>query len=150
MGLWQVPVHSQSSIKLCWEACGRMLWDWRFKSLAGYNGQAGTFLNVATGLNESQMDVFYTQLGLRGLSAPQGKNLRHALSWTPVIFTNVNQATGHAMVLAGFNRLTRKYTVVNPCLYETVDFDSGGDSCSAGTALRTVNEVEDSLGGRMW
>jgi hypothetical protein len=150
LGLWQVPVHSQNSIKLCWEACGKMLWDWRFKNLAGYNAKAGNFLNVTTGLQGAQMDVFYTQLGLRGLAAPKGKNLRHALSWTPVIFTNVDKATGHAMVLAGFNQLTRKYTVVNPCLHETLDFDSGSDGCNAGTIERTVNEVEGSLGNRMW
>jgi hypothetical protein len=127
-----------------------MLWDWRFKSLASYSAQAGTFLNVTTSLNDAQMDSFYTQLGLRGLSAPKGKNLRHALSWTPVVFTSVNQAAGHAMVLAGFNQLTWQYTVINPCLHETVDFVSGGDSCSAGTVPRTVNDVEGSLGGRMW
>jgi hypothetical protein len=67
-----------------------------------------------------------------------------------VIFTDVDKATGHAMVLAGFDQKQQKYTVVNPCLFETVDFDSGADGCSAGTIQRTVNEVEGPLGKRMW
>jgi len=146
--MWTVPVYTQKTVSLCWEACARMLWHWRFKSLAGYTAKAGTFLSVGTGLTEAQMDVFYKSLGLRSWPKPKGANVRHALGWTPVIFTSVDKVSGHAMVLAGFNGTS--YSVVNPCGLMSVDFDSGTDSCSATTALLPPADIEKPLGTLIW
>src|SRR5262245_41130594 len=31
MPLWTVPMHTQRTPDVCWEACGRMMWDWRHR-----------------------------------------------------------------------------------------------------------------------
>ena len=148
MALWTVQNFSQSTAKLCWEACGRMVWQWRHKGLNGYNQKAGNYLSLNTGLTQQQMDLFYKMLGLRSLLGAKGANLRHALTWTPVIFTDINKASGHAMVAAGFNN--GAYTVVNPCAVMSVDFDTGADSCAAGSLQRTAAQVEKPLGSYIW
>lgn len=148
MSLWTITAYTQSTPALCWEATGRMMWHWRFKNLNGYNTKAGRYLSMNTGLTEAEMDAFYKQLGMRSLMGPRGVNLRHALGWSPVIFTDVDQTAGHAMVLAGFNG--ENYTVVNPCAVQNVDFDAGSNVCASGTILRTRVEVEQPLGKYMW
>ena len=79
MASWTVPVDTQRAPNLCWEACARMMWVWRFKKLDAYSKRAGTYLTLDRGLTEQQMDGFYKQLGLRSLAGPSGANLRHAL-----------------------------------------------------------------------
>jgi len=147
---WTVPVYTQRTANLCWEACARMMWEWRFKTLNGYGTKAGPYLKLDRGLTELQMDVFYKQLGLRSLPGPKGANLRHALTWTPVIFTDVGQTAGHAMVLAGFSG--GQYRVVNPCAVMSIDFGTGTGSavCGSGTILRAATDVETPLGKFMW
>jgi ABC-type bacteriocin/lantibiotic exporter with double-glycine peptidase domain len=149
MAQWTVPVYTQRTPNLCWEACARMMWHWRHKNLDTYGKAAGTYLNLDTGLTQWQMDAFYKQLGLRSLTGARGVNLRHALGWTPVIVTNSDQVTGHAMVLAGVN--ANQYTVVNPCAIEAVDFEKNSAVCSsAGILSLTRAEVEKPLGSYMW
>ena len=148
MALWMVPVYTQRTANLCWEACARMMWSWRFKNLDGYAKKAGAYPALDRGLTEQQMDVFYRQLGLRSLAGPKGANLRYALAWTPVVFTDVGKVTGHAMVLSGL--LGGKYRVVNPCAVMSIDFDVGTDVCAAGVLLRTAAELEQPLGKFMW
>src|SRR5690242_2598876 len=29
---WTVPVYTQRTANLCWEACARMTWEWRFRA----------------------------------------------------------------------------------------------------------------------
>src|SRR5258708_3990816 len=98
---WIVPVFSQRTPNVCWEACARMMWHWRHKNLNNYATKAGPYANRDTGLTQIQMDEFYKLLGMRSLSQAKGMNLRHALNWTPVIFTDIRQTAGHAMVLTG-------------------------------------------------
>jgi Papain-like cysteine protease AvrRpt2 len=148
MSLWTVQNFSQSTASLCWEACARMLWHWHFKNLNGYSQKAGNYLTLKTGLTQQQMDVFYRNLGLRALTGARGANLRFALGWSPVIFTDINKASGHAMVASGFNQGV--YTVVNPCAVMSVDFDKGTDSCTVGTLARTATQVEKPLGSYIW
>ena len=148
MALYQVPALSQSTAKLCWEACARMMWQWRHKNLAGYAAKAGAYLNISTGLTEIEMDKFYRQLGMRSLLNPKGANLRHALNWSPVIFTDTNQTGGHAMVLIGHQ--SGKYNVVNPCAVQSIDFGGGANTCAAGTLSRTEAQVEGPLGKYIW
>ena len=148
MPAWSVQSFSQTTISLCWEACARMLWHWKNKSLNGYSQKAGKFLTVKTGLTEQQMDSFYKSLGLRSLTPAQGKNVRYALQWSPVIFTDINKAFGHAMVASGFNQGV--YSVVNPCTTMSVDFDKNMDTCTAGTLQRAQAEVDEPFGSIIW
>ncbi len=151
MALWMVPVFSQKTEKLCWEACARMLWHWRHKSLKGYSTKAGKYLKIETGLTEKQMNVFYKKLGMRSFKNPKSGNLRKALKSSPVIFTSMKKKSGHAMITTAYGGA--KYTVVNPCAVMTVDFDGeGGDStsCSAGTTKLAKAKVEGPLGSYIW
>jgi hypothetical protein len=148
MSPWPVPVLAQTTAALCWEACARIMWQWRHKTLVGYPLRAGNYLRMTTGLTQAQMNSFYTQLGMRGLASPKGSNLKHALTWSPVIFTDINKTTGHAMVLSGFS--SGKYTVVNPCAVQSIDFDTGANTCQAGVLKRAAKDVEGPLGAVMW
>lgn len=147
-GIWKVPVLSQASGKLCWEACGRIMWKWRFKNLAGYAKKADGYLKIDKGLTEEEMDDFYHLLGLRSLPKPKGANLRYALQWSPVVVTNVRESTGHAVVLSGFK--DGKYTEINPCAVEAVDFEADSMTCQAGVLELQQPAVEDPLGTYMW
>jgi hypothetical protein len=151
--IWQVPVISQSSLYLCWEACGRMLFGWRYKNNPQcwkiYAQKAGIYTQVNQGLTEPRMDSFYRQLGIRSLKNPSGKNIRHALKWTPVIVTSTKQATGHAIVIIGHNGLT--YSTINPCGVQVVDFGNpSGSSCTAASIPLKESEIENSLGEYIW
>jgi hypothetical protein len=125
-----------------------MMWQWRYRSLDGYAAKAGAYAKMNKGLQQREMDEFYKLLGMRSLVHSKGANLRHALHWTPVIFTDVNQTSGHAMVLAG--HAGGKYTVINPCAVQRVDFETDGNTCEAGTLIRTESEVEQPLGSFIW
>lgn len=150
--MWNVPVISQRSTALCWEASARMLWGWKHRtsaqSWATYKAKAGPFAELNTGLIEKQMDVFYKQLGIRSLESPQGKNIRHALKWTPVIITSVAQMQGHAMVVVGHSGAG--YRIVNPCGVMEVDFESDEAVCGAATKLLSNAAVEGELGKFIW
>jgi hypothetical protein len=129
-----------------------MLWGWRHttspQSWASYATRAGAYSTMNSGLSEGQMDTFYRQLGIRALQSPQGKNIRHALKWSPVIITSVRQAQGHAMVVVGHTGAG--YTIINPCGVESVDFDTGSDSCAAATTVLPSGTVETALGRYIW
>lgn len=150
MATWNVTPISQRTENMCWEACGRMLWQWRHGNLANYQMRAGPWAFLNSGLNHHQMEIYYRLLGIRSLRSPRGANLRHALRWTPAIFTSVHQASGHAMVVTGYER--GHYIVVNPCGHLTVDFSSpsGTATCSSGTVRLPRRQVEDPLGPYMW
>ena len=148
-----VPVYSQPTEYLCWEACARMMWHWRYRGLAKYTQKAGNWTNRNTGLYQLQMDLFYRQLGLRSLQKAKGANVRHALKWTPVIFTDIGKVAGHAMVTIGYNDNTGAYTVINPCALLTINFDEHGGSkstCTGGTVSLPKAKVEGSLGSYIW
>jgi len=150
---WAVPIISQRSLYLCWEASGRMLWEWYFRSNATqrnkYAQRAGNYATMNQGLTEPQMDVYYKRLGIRGLKNARGKNVRHALKWTPVIVTSVDQTTGHAMVVSGHRN--GKYTVINPCAQQVVDFENpNADRCTAGTLEIPEAQIDGKLGGYIW
>jgi hypothetical protein len=60
---WQVPLISQTTVKLRWEACARMMWQWHYKNFNGYASKAGDYSKLDKGLSEEEMDLFYKQLG---------------------------------------------------------------------------------------
>lgn len=83
MADWRVPIISQRTLNLCWDACGRMMWEWRYRNNPRmrnlYNQKAGNYARMNRGLSEQQMDIFYRRLGIRSLRNPLGRNVRHAL-----------------------------------------------------------------------
>jgi hypothetical protein len=150
---WKVPVYSQRTLNLCWEACARMLWGWKYKntpaSMSNYIQKAGAYATLSQGLTEQQMDTFYRRLGMRSLRNPSGKNIRHALKWSPVIANQIKHQPWHALVVIGFNN--RKYKIINPCGVEVVSFDqTGGDSCTASSSLIQESILENELGKYIW
>jgi hypothetical protein len=149
---YTVPVISQKTASMCWEACGHMMWDWYYRNnktkLAQYTKKAGSYARMNKGLTENQMSPFYALLGLRVLKNPGGANVRHALKWTPVIVTSIDQQQGHAMVIAGF--ANGEYTVVNPCAVQTIDFSSNANTCTGGTKKMKQNDIDSKLGTRIW
>jgi hypothetical protein len=82
------------------------------------------------------------------LKNAKGANLKHALKWTPVIFTDIDQVSGHAIV--AIEHIGNYYTVINPCARQVVHFDGQPDSCSGGTLPLTSAQVEGKLGQYIW
>ena len=148
MALWTVPVYSQRTLSLCWEACARMMWHWRHKGLKGYKKRAGSYLNRTGGMSQDQLNIFYRHLGMKFRKNPTGDHLRQALRVTPAIFSTMSRVSGHAMVARGHNK--GKYTVINPCAQQIVSFGGGADSCSAGGVELTETYVDSRLGLYIW
>jgi len=152
MARHNVPPFSQQTLNMCWEACARMMWHWRYRINRAlreqYAARAGHYAHLNRGLSEAEMNTFYTRLGMRSLGNPRGANIRHALGWSPVIITSTDQVAGHAMVVAGF--AGGNYAVINPCGIQVVSFGEGDDSCTVNTVPRTTRQVEDRLGSYIW
>jgi hypothetical protein len=130
-----------------------MLWQWKHGRGADdrYRQKAGSFARMDTGLSHDQMDVFYRQLGIRGLGNAAGKNVRFALKWSPVIVTSVEQLRGHAMVVVGQGGGV--YEVINPCAMMSLNFDDEGadsGSCAAATLRLSQSQVDKELGQHIW
>lgn len=149
---YNVPILSQRTISLCWEATAHMLWQWKQGKSAEalYLKKAGDYARMDAGLSEAQMDVFYRQLGIRSLASPAGKNVRYALKWSPVIITSVEQMQGHAMVVINHN--LGQYEIINPCAVMAVNFDDAGDSgsCTSATTRLAQSQIDAKLGKFIW
>ena len=152
-----VPVISQKTIQLCWEACAQMMWHWRYRSKSkaelesSYREAAGAYLRINKGLVENEMNIFYRQLGMRSAERPNADIIRHQLERSPVIFTSIAQTQGHAMVAAYYDAAKNSYLVVNPCGLMEISFDlDGHDSCQAMGAHLSAANAEKNLGMFMW
>ena len=153
MSGWKVRILTQSTIQRCWEATGHMLWQWRKgsgpKLEESYRLLAGRYATLDTGLVAAQMTDFYKRLGIRSLAKASGANVRHALKWTPVVVTSVEQLSGHAMVVLGVTGT--HYKLINPCQVMAVNFDDEArNSCQAGEVLLPRSKVDAELGGTIW
>jgi hypothetical protein len=149
-----VPLYSQTTLELCWEACGRMVWHWKYKSLKGYEGKAKNYLKFGRGLSPEETNRFYKQLGMRSLQKPTGSNLRHALGWSPVIFAWTDSPSDkfiHAVVASDFKK--DHYQILNPCITAVLSFDdeeNASGSCSAGRKMIPAATIDKSLGAYIW
>ena len=153
MANFNVPIISQKTAYMCWEACGHMMWDWMYRTNAAKKAQyaktAGKFAKLNTGLTGNQCEPFYKQLGLRVLKNASGANVRHALRWSPVVFSSVSKATGHMLIATGNANGT--YTIVNPCAIMAIDFDTtSGGTCEAGATNLSQTQVDKELGHHIW
>ena len=147
MPLWNVPAYTQRTPDVCWEACGRMLWDWRYRAdpemKSKYALKVRGIVNIVRRLSYAEVDIVYRRLGLRGLKNPQGQNVRHALTWTPVIVISVYPNLKHARVISG--HINGRYSVIDPC------GQNNGVKCLGVTESEMAAFVIDSrLGDFMW
>ena len=94
------------------------------------------------------MDLFYKQIGLRSLQSPKNANVIWALKWSPVILTDVDQESGHAVIASGFENDT--YTLANPCATLSLDFDVDADVCVAGVVKMKADALAAKLGKFIW
>jgi hypothetical protein len=106
-------------------------------------------LDLACRLSLDEMDRFYKLLDLRSLEHPRGDNILHALKWSPVIATSVEETKGHAMVIDG--HLGPNYTIINPCAQMVANFDNeNNDSCTVGRTPMKRTEFDRKLGKLIW
>jgi hypothetical protein len=150
---YRVPMYTQSTIALCWEACGRMMWHWRRGNLTGYPQAAGRYLQMARGLQEPELDAFCRQLGMQSLSPARGTDLLRLLAKGPVYYVGADQNGKHAMVAVGYDLAAASYAVNNPCSVLSINFDenaSATGSCQAGSTNLAFVGVEGDLGRFLW
>jgi hypothetical protein len=145
---YHVQEYTQTTAAMCWEACARMMWHWRNGSLGGYEASAGAYARRNSGLIQSEMDLFYKGLGMRGLSGPRMANLTHALKHSPVIFVVANKVDGHALVATGAT--SKSISLMNPCALQSVDFETDAVSCQAGGGSVSNSSLSKSLGQYIW
>lgn len=146
---YRVPMYTQSTIALCWEACGRMMWHWKRGNLTGYPQAAGRYLQMARGLHDPELDAFCRQLGMQSLSPAKGTDLLRLLAKGPVYFVGADQNGKHAMVAVGYDLAAANYAVNNPCSVMSINFDVTGNStgsCQAGSTNLSFVGVEGTLG----
>jgi hypothetical protein len=148
MSRHKVPIFTQSTISLCWEAVARMMWAWKNMGLTGYKERAGSYLNAAGGLSETQMDEFYRALGMRSMAGVSSGNLTHALTFSPVAFVLREGGFGHALCATGSNG--GSILINNPCSQQVVDFETDSASCSASEVALSSKKVDSNLGRFIW
>src|SRR5262249_36605966 len=110
-----VPIISQSTPSLCWEACARMMWYWKHRGEpgkeAGYTQAAGRYLRVTRGLGDNEMDTFYRSLGMAGEKNPNGEGLRRRVQKSPVVTVWGRGASGHAVLVNGYDERRQCYSL---------------------------------------
>ena len=123
---YQVDPIAQRTIHTCWEACGRMMWNWRYRNDPGrvsyYANKVAGWTEIDRGLDHVGLRTYFKLLELRTLDRTREYNVRFALKWTPVVvaFRGTPAHPGHIVVISGFDG--RNYTVVDP--QGGINFDS--------------------------
>jgi hypothetical protein len=152
---WDVPLFGQHTPQLCWEACARMMYAWKYSHLwpdereRQYARAAGGVLQLGRGLSEAEMDVFYRLgLGMRSLPEPKGANVRQALQWSPVVIVDRDEAFGHAMVVAHHETPAGVYWIRNPCGVQ--ELTEAAMTCDATHQRTPAAEVDPNLGRFIW
>jgi hypothetical protein len=153
----QVPLISQATSSLCWEACGQMMWHWKHRDQkigdrsANYRRTAGPYARMNRGLTEAELLVYYNTLGLRqARTATSREIIRTLLANSPVVFSDVTQAAGHAMVAVHHCTVQRAYTANNPCGHQSMNFGSGAGQCTATAVVLPAPGVERNVGTFVW
>ncbi len=149
MPLWNVEPQMQRTPDICWEATLRMMWHWRYKGdadkLGEYNRRLVNLVTVDRRLSDIQMDRLYLHFGLRSLANPQGKNVRHALGWSPVtVIVSDPQIGDHAVVISG-STADGRYVVVDPCgVHNRIE------CLAANETTRSAADIDGKLGFFIW
>jgi hypothetical protein len=144
---YAVEKIGQRTAHMCWEACGHMMWNWRYRNdlgmLGRYEDKIGPFAQLDRGLHRDEQPVFYKLLELRKLKPAYGYNVRFALQWTPVIVALDSQPKiigGHIVVVIGFHE--DYYNVIDPAA--GVDFQRP-DGYEAVVVSRRKAEIDDQM-----
>jgi hypothetical protein len=156
--MWSVEVLTQRTAAICWEACGRMMWNWKHSSesaaarTASYLQRAGRFATLDRGLQEPEMNTFYSGLGVRHQRNAGASALRSALRSSPVVLILGRGETRHACLCLGETPGRRPtYRIVNPCSSLVIDFGTDSAVCTAsGTADIGAGNVESRMGRWVW
>jgi ABC-type bacteriocin/lantibiotic exporter with double-glycine peptidase domain len=115
---YQIDPIAQRTERTCWEACGRMMWNWRYRNdpgrLSYYANKVAGWTELDRGLDHVGLRAYFKLLELRTLDRTRECNVRFALKWTPVVvaFRGTPADPGHIVVISGFDG--RNYTVVDP------------------------------------
>jgi Papain-like cysteine protease AvrRpt2 len=153
---WPVRIFPQRTPYLCWEACGHMMWHYRYYGNdAGYAAAARSYLTIDRGLLPAELNIYYVGcLGLSSLHRPSGSDLRRLLQSGPVVFFSASATGDHAMVAAGWNRGANHYEVANPFAGTTFNFDGQNQLASFASVgrleFRSTSRVESALGDYVW
>lgn len=125
---WQVPLIGQTTIKTCWEACGHMMWLFRYPGdEAGYRRQGGPTLTNMAGLSIPNTDTFYRSLGMQGSQHADLGFIDHQLELGPmIVLLGLTQGYVHAEVLVGLQN--RRYILNNPQGVARISFNDEVDS----------------------
>ncbi len=156
--MWSVEVLTQRTAAVCWEACARMMWNWKHSSesaearRASYLRTAGSFATLDRGMQEPEMNTFYVQLGMRSNRHAGASALRSALTTSPVVLILGRGETRHACLCLGFTPGSRPaYRIVNPCSSLVIDFGTDSQVCTAsGTSDIGARNVESRMGHWIW
>lgn len=153
---WRVPPVAQKTDRLCWEASARMAYTWRYGNRTYPPPRARDFFesHQNRGATEPELMQFYRQLGMRRFRRISGIGLLGALQRSPVIFTEMDQVSGHAMIARGWDLQRGVYIVNNPAARTVIDFSSSGSNDSvnitASKVLRSFRKVDPNLGLWLW
>lgn len=156
--MWRVEMVTQRTAAVCWEACARMMWNWRHSSesadarRASYLRTAGAFATLDRGMQEPEMNTFYSRLGMGHRRHAGPSALRSALRDSPVTLILGRGETRHACLCLGFTAGRRPtYRIANPCSTLAIDFDTDSQVCTAsGTSDIGAVSVESRMGRWIW
>jgi hypothetical protein len=143
---------AQSEDYLCWEACARMLFLWKYgeKELPRYEKSVAPYKALKRGLYPLELGVFYcTKLGMK--VRPKA---RFAIAKSPVIWRRV-LPVGHAMVLVAYDTNVSKYVNWDPFVSaKQFNFDEAGGSKASGiigqAGLLTERDFDSQVVGSVW
>ncbi len=153
---WRVPPVAQRTDRLCWEASARMAYTWRYGNRTYPPPRARAFWasHQNHGATEAELMQFYGQLGMRRFRRISGIGLLGALQRSPVIFTEMDKVSGHAMIARGWDLHRGVYIVNNPAARTVINFglvrSTDSVNITASKVLRNFRKVDPNLGLWLW
>jgi hypothetical protein len=156
---FDMPYVYQASQVLCWEACARMMWMWKYESSPDerYTRVVDQFAKVNAGMDWNSLNQnIFVPLGIEGKPNATPANLQQQLQFSPVTITlpfvpsrpavNLGKGSGHAVIILELNSATQEYLVVDPM---TVIVP--GKPMSRGHALKLfARTVDAKIGHYIW
>ena len=124
---FDMPFVHQASQVLCWEACARMMWMWKFSKTPDerYTRIVDQFAKVNAGMDWNSLDFnIFRPLGMLGKSGATAGDLQRQLQFSPVTTTltfipsnpgvSLGKGSGHAVVVLELNAANQEYLVADP------------------------------------
>lgn len=145
----------QSTPSNCWRACGFMLYARKHgltdvsRAQADFEKQLGPKINaLTTGLLWDQSkDVYVGKLGLKNHTATYMNDVnRIVATHGPAIVSFHDSATGHAMIVAGYNILPGNWTLIDPLGNSVTEYDFDTDETKYTPGAGTWESLKVSRG----